>query len=328
MTGLTSENGPLQFQVGTAVPNPNLYSWTKLANVLYVDQPVGTGFSSGDKVLSNIADVTDDFFHWLKAFYDHFPALIRKNTYIIGESYAGIYIPYFTKAILSNRNHLPINLKAIALGDPTIGNNAAMTDVVTSSYLHQLAFLYRIPTDILHAFDTADQECGFDKVLSQLTSPPKSPITIPGNPEGGNFLFKHLHKRRLEERQSSCSSVVPNTPALTNASIHDPCTIDCATYSTALACLGSINKCFDPYNTHTTCANNSNQSVSSSSGPTQYLNRQDVRKAVHVPLEKVYEQCNDTVNEQLSGELVVPPTYKILPEILEKGVKVHVYEGE
>ncbi|KAL8932335.1 MAG: hypothetical protein Q9216_006879, partial [Gyalolechia sp. 2 TL-2023] len=301
MTGLTLENGPLQFHTQTAVPKANPHSWTKLANVLYVDQPVGTGYSTGDKAPSNMADITDDFFRWLKAFYDHFPTLKKKNTYIVGESYAGIYIPYFAKAILANRSLLNINLKAIALGDPSLGNNAAMTDVVTSTYLHQLASLYNIPSNILHAFHTADHECGFDTVLSQLTYPAKAPITIQGNPEGLNFL-KHLHKRKQEKRQTPCFPTVPDTPALINASIHDPCSIACATYTTAIAYLGSIKQCFDPYNTHSTC----NTSLDTSSS-THYLNREDVKNAVHVPPEKQYMECNETVFERQSQEYVVPP---------------------
>ena len=92
LTGLTYENGPLQFHYRTPVPSLNPYSWTKLANVLYIDQPPGTGYSSGSEAASNNADVTKDFFHWLIAFYDRFPALRHKNTYIMGESYAGTYV--------------------------------------------------------------------------------------------------------------------------------------------------------------------------------------------------------------------------------------------
>ncbi|KAI4137590.1 MAG: hypothetical protein L6R39_007194, partial [Caloplaca ligustica] len=91
MTGLTYENGPLRFVARSAIPYPNPESWTKLANVLYIDQPVGTGYSTGSKAASNIAGITSDFVHWLRAFYDHFPALRSKNLYIMGESYAGIY---------------------------------------------------------------------------------------------------------------------------------------------------------------------------------------------------------------------------------------------
>ena len=70
----------------------NRYSWTKFANVLYIDQPVGTGFSTGSNQALNNIQVTEQFYAWLKAFYTHFPWLISKRTYFMGESYAGVYV--------------------------------------------------------------------------------------------------------------------------------------------------------------------------------------------------------------------------------------------
>ncbi|KAL8770326.1 MAG: hypothetical protein Q9209_003962 [Squamulea sp. 1 TL-2023] len=281
-----------------------------------INQPPGTGYSSGSKAASNNAETTFDFFHWLKAFYDRFPALRHKNTYLMGESYAGVYIPYFTKAIISNRNILNINLKAIVLGDPTLGNTAAMTDVVTTTYLHQTANYYNIPPPILAAFAEADHKCGFDKIMQQLTYPRTGKIHIPGNPEGLNFL------KPKEKRQIPCFDAIPNTPSLVNASIFAPCSIGCATYTTAFAYLPIIHKCFDPYNIHATCASKRDSSASR-----YWLNQPSVRAAIHAP-DKLITDCNNTVFETLIKELVEPPAYRVLPEILERGVKVHVYSGD
>ncbi|KAI4104097.1 MAG: hypothetical protein LQ339_003950 [Xanthoria mediterranea] len=302
---LTYENGPFQFQYRTSVPSPNPYSWTKLANVLYIDQPPGTGYSSGSEAASNNADVTKDFFQWLIAFYDRFPALKYKNTYIMGESYAGTYIPYFTKALLSNRNILNINLKAIVLGDATLGNAAAITSVVTTTYLHQIA-----------RTDNADSK----KIISQLTYPPRGKMHIAGNPEGLNFLRRH--KPRKQNRQVPCFDAIPNDPTLINASIHAPCSMGCATYTTAFAYLPTLNPCFDPYNILATCHHPRDDS-----GPTHWLNKPAVRKAIHAP-DKQIESCNRTVFDTLSREEVEPAAYRILPEILARGVKVHLYSGD
>ena len=92
MGGLAKENGPLQFKGNSSTPSYNPYAWTKLANVLYIDQPVGTGFSSGSRLARSNADVTRDFYQWLKVFYGEFPGMKSKNTYLMGESYAGIYV--------------------------------------------------------------------------------------------------------------------------------------------------------------------------------------------------------------------------------------------
>lgn len=92
MGGLVKENGPLSFPGNSSTPKPNPYSWTKLANVLYIDQPVGTGFSSGSDPANDNAEITGDLYNWLKAFYAEFPGLQAKNTYLMGESYAGVYV--------------------------------------------------------------------------------------------------------------------------------------------------------------------------------------------------------------------------------------------
>ena len=60
--------------------------------MLYIDQPVGSGYSDGSVEATFNAQVTQDFSAWLSAFYEVFPSLRSKNTYIMDESYAGIYV--------------------------------------------------------------------------------------------------------------------------------------------------------------------------------------------------------------------------------------------
>ena len=38
---------PFSWAPGTAVPTVNQFSWTNLSSVLWIEQPVGTGFSQG-----------------------------------------------------------------------------------------------------------------------------------------------------------------------------------------------------------------------------------------------------------------------------------------
>lgn len=44
MIGLFQENGPCHFVNGASTPSLNPYSFNEFANMLYVDQPIGTGF--------------------------------------------------------------------------------------------------------------------------------------------------------------------------------------------------------------------------------------------------------------------------------------------
>jgi carboxypeptidase C (cathepsin A) len=95
MIGLFQENGPCQFYNGASTPSLNPSSFNQYANMLYIDQPAGTGFSYGtDSVTST---VTAAPFVWalLQAFYTQFPQYENRDFGIFTESYGGHYGPEF-----------------------------------------------------------------------------------------------------------------------------------------------------------------------------------------------------------------------------------------
>ncbi|KAK4694013.1 hypothetical protein P7C71_g3488, partial [Lecanoromycetidae sp. Uapishka_2] len=235
----------------------------------------------------------------------------------MGESYAGIYIPYFTQAILANPDKLKINLKSITIGDGTFGNAAAATDVVMTTYLHEQNSILNIPADLLAAYDQGDEKCGFTKVLQQgLAYPPAGKIQIPGNPEGENY--------RLKKRQLGHCVLLPDTPALVNESI-SLCNGGCATWTTALDYLSVTQSCFSAYNVKYNCANYPDGPDTSDF--VAYLSLPTVRQAIHAP-DKFYADCNQTVYNPLVLEQVEPPAYSIIPAILEAGIEAHFYSGD
>ncbi|MCJ1390106.1 hypothetical protein MMC18_002964 [Xylographa bjoerkii] len=326
LAGLTGENGPLAFYGNSTVPAPNLYSWTKLANVLYIDQPVGTGFSTGSTQATNNAQVIEEFYAWLTAFYAQFPLLAAMDTYLMGESYAGIYIPYFAQAIMENSRNLPINLRAISLGDPFFGNPAVMIDVPMAQYLNEQNQILDIPDDIISVFDTTSSACGFDYILGNMTYPPHGTIVVPGDPEGNSY---DKVKRQASPSSpsspssASCSALYsPTTPAEVLDSITGPCLGPCATGTTAFDYLGTILPCFDIYDIASTCATNPNAIPGAN-----YLNQPAVRAAIHAP-DKDIVDCNVTVQETLAAEMVTPPAFAIIPSLLEQNITVHIYSGD
>ncbi|KAI4131863.1 MAG: hypothetical protein LQ347_002799 [Umbilicaria vellea] len=320
LDGLTSENGPLAFYGNATVPILNPYSWTKLANVVYIDQPVGTGNSDGSDQATTNAQVTADFYNWLKAFYEVFPDLKSKSTHLIGESYAGVFIPYFTQAILANKAELGLNLKSIAIGDGSIGNYAAMTDVTIVKYIEEQKMMLDIPNDILTTFEDASEACGFTSVLKGLTYPPTGNMVVPGDPESDNF------KRSVERRQASNTTgscdISPTTPAMVNTSIYGACYGGCATWSTAADYLTGYRPCFSVYGIQYNCGN-----IPNTTPFIDYLSLPGVREAIHAP-NKTFAYCNSTILDTLASEMVTPPAYTLIPSILEAGIPVHLYSGD
>ena len=125
LDGLLQENGPFLWQSGTYSPMPNPYSYTNLTNVVYVDQPVGTGFSPAAEgfpaTIVNEEIVAKNFMGFWKNFMDTF-GLDGRKVYILGESYAGQYIPYISYYMLEAKNTKYFNVKGIQINDPSVNN--------------------------------------------------------------------------------------------------------------------------------------------------------------------------------------------------------------
>jgi len=125
MLGLFTENGPYnyKYRAGHAKQpwtlEHNDYSWNNAANVLYIDQPLGTGFSfiSGLGSLRWSEDsLSDDFYTFLHNFMVKYPEFRNRDIYLTGESYAGHYIPSIART-LQLRADPWINLAGIAIGN-------------------------------------------------------------------------------------------------------------------------------------------------------------------------------------------------------------------
>ncbi|KAM3547923.1 hypothetical protein MY1884_009385 [Beauveria asiatica] len=114
MSGLFFENGPAKITENlTVVRDPD--SWNNKANVLYIDQPVNTGFSHGSAVNTTVA-ASKDIYALLSLFFQQFPRYAALDFHVAGESYAGHYIPTDAVEILSHAGS-GINLKSVLIGN-------------------------------------------------------------------------------------------------------------------------------------------------------------------------------------------------------------------
>lgn len=342
LIGAFAENGPLNFIDNTTNLASNPHAWSQLGHVLYIDQPVGTGFSptTASEPVSDIDKITTDFYAWLKSFYEHFPHLSKKKLYMTGESYAGIFIPYFASEIMRNHDSFPLDLVSISLGDGVFGNNAAMSDVMAGSIMKSFAPSLGTPDDILDAFSAADRICGFDSVSEAANQyPPRGPINIPGNPENLNFKrddSDSLFRRDLIS-MGKCN-IKPTTPSAISASIlNSTCYGPCATYATAADYLNTLfNKppesCHSPYNIKYNCS-----SIDPNPIIFEYFNRPDVQDALHIPDSirrdnntYLFQPCNQEIINSLYtlANTPTPPAYTIIPDLLSiHNISVNIYQG-
>ncbi|CAI2370968.1 unnamed protein product [Moneuplotes crassus] len=112
------ENGPWTINDDLSLKK-NDYSWNEISNLLYVDQPLGTGFSKTKKpehMATNEDEVASTFYKFLVLFIEKFPEYKQRPFYITGESYAGHFIPAITAYIVEQGNP-DINIVASAIGN-------------------------------------------------------------------------------------------------------------------------------------------------------------------------------------------------------------------
>lgn len=100
--GLFYEVGPCSIDSELKiVNNPN--SWTNKASMIFLDQPVGTGYSYSEaKIVDSTAAGSKDMFAFLELFFQKFPHLSKNKFHLAGESYAGHSIPSLASEILSH----------------------------------------------------------------------------------------------------------------------------------------------------------------------------------------------------------------------------------
>ena len=119
--------------------------------MLYIDNPIGTGYSfcnTNDYVINN-QQMATNFLTFLEIFFTDnncHPSFLSNPLYIIGESHAGRYVPFIGRWIQSN-DTIGINLIGLAIGNglynPYIQYNS------TVHYAYNLGIIDKFKKDTL-----------------------------------------------------------------------------------------------------------------------------------------------------------------------------------
>lgn len=181
--GFLQELGPLLIDAkGGLMENP--WSWTKLANVVVIEAPIGVGYSycSLQKEEGKPCQNTDRYTAstsraaMVDFFTTKFPELKDNEFFITGESYAGVYIPTLSKEIL---DHTSLNLKGIAVGDPCTDNKAQADSMDSLWYANKYGLMDAEIFDLLWnkcnvRLPALTSKGGIHHVISQLNGKLKS----------------------------------------------------------------------------------------------------------------------------------------------------------
>ncbi|EUC63018.1 serine carboxypeptidase, partial [Rhizoctonia solani AG-3 Rhs1AP] len=135
--GLLFENGPCTI-VSPNSTSWNPYSWNQVSNMIYLDQPAGTGYSysTSSHTIDSSQEAAKDFYAFLQLFLVRFPQYADRPFHILSESHGGQYATHFANYINRQnkrvRTHQHVRLESILVVNGLV--NAAIQDATLPEY--------------------------------------------------------------------------------------------------------------------------------------------------------------------------------------------------
>ncbi|KZT37407.1 alpha/beta-hydrolase [Sistotremastrum suecicum HHB10207 ss-3] len=253
LAGFLQENGPVSFQPGAKAPVSNPNAWTTASDVLWIEQPVGTGFTLGTPNIQNESQLATQFYGFLQQFFGVFTELTSKQLFITGESYAGFYIPYIASRIINasaaEKAALPLSLQGLLINDGVYSSDIVGEQAPTAGFAKSFQSTLGLSTSTVNSLASKSSSCGYDAMISQITYPPKGKINLPN----GN---------------------------------KDTISRSCDVFDTYLDDAEDANACFNIYRITDKCPT-PNDPIES------YFSRSDVQKLLHVSGFGTWSECSN-----------------------------------
>ncbi|XP_042517447.1 serine carboxypeptidase-like 26 isoform X1 [Macadamia integrifolia] len=295
--GAAVELGPFRVKRNGVGLEFNKYAWNKEANLLFVESPVGVGFSytntSSDLTRLDDSFVAEDAYHFIVNWLDRFPQFKAHDLYISGESYGGHYVPQLAELVYDRnkdqKNYPFIHLKGFIVGNPETD------DFYDSKGLLEYAWSHAVISD--QVYEKAKQVCDFE--LINWTDQCNAAMNIVFQPYTEIDIYNIYAPICLLNKTSSSSSASDHV--LTSH----------FKVKKGKRILGGYDPCYSPY-------------------AEEYFNRMDVRLSIHANMEgntsKKWRVCSDSIlNSYNFTVFSILPIYR---KLIKAGLKIWVYSGD
>ncbi|XP_027909956.1 serine carboxypeptidase-like 34 isoform X2 [Vigna unguiculata] len=273
----------------------NPYSWNKAANLLFLESPVGVGFSytntSSDLDELGDAITAKDSHTFIVKWFRRFPQFRSHEFYIAGESYGGHYVPQLSELIFDhNRNRAKkdyINFRGFMIGNAALDYETDQKGLVEYAWDHAV-----ISDELYHNITT---RCNF----------------------------------KLQNQTDECIDDLSNFSVAYDVidmySLYTPTCLNSISSNTAPVVRGTTSETFSKINKWHRKAEGYDPCASDYTG--FYLNRPEVQRALHANVTKLsypWTHCS-LMGPWKDSPLSILPVIK---KLVAGGLRIWVYSGD
>ncbi|XP_066306264.1 serine carboxypeptidase-like 26 [Miscanthus floridulus] len=293
--GAASELGPLRVTKHGAGLEFNNIAWNSEANLLFLESPVGVGFSytntSSDLTKLDDAFVAEDAYSFLVNWLKRFPQYKGREFYISGESYAGHYVPQLAELVYDRnkgKTNTYINLKGFMVGNPLTD------DYYDSKGLAEYAWSHSVVSD--EVYDRIKKVCDFR--VSNWTDDCDKAM---------NTVFSQYQEIDIYNIYAPRCNLPPSSAAL--AVDQEFVANDHEHFRRRIRMFSGYDPCYSSY-------------------AEKYFNNADVQRAFHANVSgtRKWQVCSDSILRSYNfSVLSVLPIYS---KLIKAGLRVWLYSGD
>ncbi|CAD5183114.1 unnamed protein product [Musa acuminata subsp. malaccensis] len=290
--GAAVELGPLRVKRHGTGLEFNKYAWNKEANLLFLESPVGVGFSytntSSDLTKLEDGFVAEDAYRFLVNWLRRFPQYQSHDFYIAGESYAGHYVPQLAELLYDRnkdtKNYPYINFKGFIVGNPETD------EYYDSKGLLEYAWSHTVVSD--QVYRLAKRVCDFK--LFNWTDECNDAMEMVFNQYKEIDIY-NVYAPKCTLPQSSSSSSFDEDNAKLQKSL-----------MRRIRRYAGYDPCFSTY-------------------AEEYFNRVDVQRSLHANVNGRWSVCNDSILRTYN--FTVFSVLPIYSKLIKAGLRIWLYRS-
>ncbi|KAJ8467883.1 hypothetical protein OPV22_030435 [Ensete ventricosum] len=294
--GAAEELGPFLMHKGVPELRFNQHSWNKEANLLFLESPVGVGFSytntSSDLLSLGDKITAEDSYAFLVNWLKRFPQFKSHDFYIAGESYAGHYVPQLSEKIFDENKRASketyINFKGFMIGNALMDDDTDQTGMIDYAWDHAV-----ISDRVYHDIKS---NCNFS--------------IEPATDACNNALNEYFAVYRIIDMYS----------------LYAPVCTGITSTRKSFQIEGAAPKLFSRYSGWHQKPSGYDPCVSDYSEV--YFNRPDVQEALHANVTKIgynWTHCSDVITKWNDSPFTMLP---VIRKLINGGLRVWVFSGD